>query len=259
MMIRLYKKLLYLIIPVLFICNNTYAQTWSPVGNGTYGGYVYSLCAYDSVLYAGGTFIGPGNHIAQWDGNTWQSLGSGTDGDVYSMCVYKGSLYAGGWFSSAGGHSVLNSAGWNGDSWSTLPNGFGWGIVDAIDTFSHDLYFVTSSGYIAYWNNKIWQYVSNSSYSFSPNAMAVYQSNLYVAGWGTIKHGLMTIYGTVVGYVYEYITSTKKWQQIAVFPDSYNMTNITCLTVYNNNLYIGGTFDSANGKPANNIATWNGD
>ena len=36
------------------------------------------------------------------------------------------------------------------------------------------------------------------------------------------------------------------------------MVMFLALTVYNNNLYAGGVFDSAGGNPANYIAEWNG-
>ena len=261
-MIRLFRRLLYLILPLtlFFSFNKLNAQTWSSVGDGAYGGYVYSLCPFDSVLYAGGTFIGPGNHIAQWDGNTWKALGSGINGDVYAMSVYKDSLYAGGYFSNAGGYSAANIAGWSGKQWFPLQQGMK-NSVYAIDTFHNSLCVENNYlGGIGLWTGKKWSPGIGAPFSlYSVNAMTVFKGNLYVAASGNLKRGSVFMSGTVVGYLYEYIASTKKWKQIAVFPDNYNITNAECLAIYNNNLYIGGTFDSANHKPANNIAVCDGD
>jgi len=49
-----------------------------------------------------------------WDGRTWRSLGSGTNGAPYASAEYRGSLYVGGSFSRAGGKSAFGIARWNG-------------------------------------------------------------------------------------------------------------------------------------------------
>jgi len=61
------------------------------------------MILHDGKLIAGGWFthIGgtPANRIAAWDGQQWQSLGSGMDGVVVtSLAVYKGDLIASGDF-----------------------------------------------------------------------------------------------------------------------------------------------------------------
>jgi len=62
-------------------------SAWQPLGGGLSGGGlyagVYALAVYNGALIAGGSFTTAGgvtcSRIARWDGNTWQSLGSGMD------------------------------------------------------------------------------------------------------------------------------------------------------------------------------------
>ena len=89
------------------------------------------------ALYVGGQFTAAGQvnamGVARWDGQHWQSLGSGIGaGGVNSLCVFNDgsgtALYAGGVFQSAGGVPVRNIAKWNGLTWSPV----GWGVDGSV-------------------------------------------------------------------------------------------------------------------------------
>ena len=60
-----------------------------------------------STVYAGNHFSTAGgsaaNDIAQWDGTSWSTLGSGMDNTVNALVVSGGDLYPGGYFGTAGG------------------------------------------------------------------------------------------------------------------------------------------------------------
>src|SRR5438477_8623746 len=66
---------------------------------------VRALTVYNGQLIAGGDFLVADNsvhvnHVARWDGASWQPLGSGLGpplyGTVYALAVYNGDLIAGG-------------------------------------------------------------------------------------------------------------------------------------------------------------------
>ncbi len=80
-------------------------------------------------LFAGGEFIHPVsgpqlNYLARWDGASWNSVGGGTDAPVYAITAFNDGgpsgtqLHVGGDFESAGGVAAASVARWNGTSWS---------------------------------------------------------------------------------------------------------------------------------------------
>lgn len=85
--------------------------------SGTFYQYVLALDVYNGKLIAGGYFTHSGgvqtNGIAQWDGTSWSSFGSGLfmPGNVcgsHTFCNYAQSLIVGGLFNSAGSVSNTN-------------------------------------------------------------------------------------------------------------------------------------------------------
>src|SRR5437867_13109882 len=83
--------------------------SWQPLGVGI-SDFVGTLAVYNGELIAGGGFVNAGgipvNHIARWNGSTWQPLGSGLgeEGDsVEALTTYNGELIAGGFVTTAGG------------------------------------------------------------------------------------------------------------------------------------------------------------
>jgi len=79
--------------------------TWSAMGSGMYipsGPSVNALAVLASGdLIAGGKFVSAGgvsvNHIARWDGSTWNGIGGGMQDQVRSLLVRSGgSIVAGG-------------------------------------------------------------------------------------------------------------------------------------------------------------------
>ncbi len=114
---------------ILLLSNPVFSSGngWLDVGGGT-NSAVKTLCEYQNILYAGGSFVTAGNtsseKIARWDGSLWSSVGGGLDGDVNTMAVFNNELVAAGNFTLAGGTvSVSNIAKWNGSSWSSLGSG----------------------------------------------------------------------------------------------------------------------------------------
>ncbi len=113
--------------------------------NSTNRGSVWALAVWQNGLYVGGgyTAIGPltnANGIARWDGEAWQTLGSGVSGgfspNVFTLRVFDdGSgekLYAGGRFASLGGVPGL-IARWNGSTWEEVGSGIFGGIFADVE------------------------------------------------------------------------------------------------------------------------------
>jgi len=103
---------------------------WMNVANGIIGNLseVFSFATYKNELYAAGYFKqnegNPGNHIARWNGVTWNSVGSGVSDYVKSLYVFKDELYIAGTFESAGGIPAQYLVKWDGIKWCSLGSEF---------------------------------------------------------------------------------------------------------------------------------------
>jgi hypothetical protein len=121
-------------------------MNWRPLGSGVTGHtglgdpFIADVAAYNGELVAGGIFTSAGgipvNHIARWNGTTWQALGTGVTGPntppfVRALGVFNGELIAGGPFTTAGGIAANHIARWNGVSWSPMGSGIS-GNVEAL-------------------------------------------------------------------------------------------------------------------------------
>ncbi|NNM95227.1 MAG: T9SS type A sorting domain-containing protein, partial [Bacteroidia bacterium] len=202
------------------------------------------------------------NNIAQWNGSSWSPLGLGTDDAICSLCVYGGNLYAGGFFTHAGGVPANNIAEWNGSSWTALGSGVN-GSVDALMIYNSNLIaggkFNTAGGnpanYIATWNGSAWSALGtgiNIGNNGGVFGFAIYNSILYVGGAFNNAGGLPE--NNIAAW------DGSKWYKIwgGIISGHPDTGGVLSLAVYNGALYAGGQFDTAGGKPENNIAEYTG-
>ena len=158
-------------------------SSWSPLGSGLGDSQgnpsVQALAASGANLYAGGRFTTANgsqvNYIAQWDGNAWTGLGSGTAAvnvqppDVTALAVSGADLYAGGYFETVDGVKTGFIAKWNGSNWGALGSGLGepsWAgganlfalAVSATDVYAGGDFAIPDGPgkNIARWNGSSW-------------------------------------------------------------------------------------------------------
>jgi PKD repeat protein len=70
-------------------------------GIGIMNGTVYTLCTFNSNLFAGGIYSSPASDIAQYNGTSWSSVGTngtGANNVVFCLKEYSNQLYMGGTF-----------------------------------------------------------------------------------------------------------------------------------------------------------------
>ena len=194
--------------------------SWSALGVGVSGGFVYALAAYDdgggSKLYVGGGFTSAGgasaDFIAKWNGATWSTVGGAfaLNGAVRALATYDDGggldLYVGGFFSVFNGAQYI--ARWNGTAWSTVGtnNGMNWNVVAlAVGDFGSGPalyaggYFTTAGSVaanrIAKWDGTSWSVLgspTNGTNNFV-FALATYDDGtgpaLYAGGLFTFAGG----------------------------------------------------------------------
>jgi len=107
---------------------------WNPIGSSMGYNSVWTLAEYQGELIAGGyfdgTYGGPPEGIARFNGTSWLPLGGGVSEAevvaVFALRVYGGELVVGGSFGRAGGFPGVispNVARWNGAGWLAMGAG----------------------------------------------------------------------------------------------------------------------------------------
>jgi trimeric autotransporter adhesin len=257
--------------------------TWSNLTVGSsngVSGVVNTLSVFGGKLYVGGEFstLGDGTtsakHIAAWDGSSWSNLTVGSrDGvgyTVHALSVFGSKLYVGGQFWTLGDYTTpaMGIAAWDGSIWSNLPLGNGndgvAGAVLALSVFGSKLYiggefwtlgdYTTPANYIAAWDGSAWSnlaFSSSNGMGYTVNALAAFESKLYVGGaFTTLGDGTTSAKGIAAwdGGV---------WSNLTVGSSDGVSGSVHALAADGSSaLYVGGDFASLgdNSAPAGNFA-----
>lgn len=254
-------------------------STWSQLGNGL-DNRVFALEVYNGELYVAGHLEHAGSviarGIARWNGTTWNQVGGqglnfspGFFGNA--LQIYNGELYLGGGFNYINGIPINHLAKWNGVDWDSVPGSNFWYSVESLGIYNNRLYM---GGFHEYNNGMIhritsWDNVTRDSVGTGlkgiPVCYANYNNELYCAGqfdtaggvpalgiarwndaaWQDVGGGL-SLYNTNVD------TSFTPPNHYEVF----HREMILSMCVYNNDLYVGGTFEQVGGVTAHSIAKW---
>lgn len=260
-----YKFILSFIFLIILIPNNDIqAQNWSALGTGC-NARTRALAVYNGQLIVGGDFTTAGgvsaNHIAAWNGTTWTSLGSptnGVNGSVYALYVFNNNLYAGGIFTTAGGKPCLRIAKWNGTTWDSLGHGAN-DTVFTINSFNSEIIAggaFTSAGNIscnkiASWNGTIWHIIGSGTILNGVNNAVLcldkYNGELVAGGRFTSASGTPT--NRIAKW------SGTVWSAVGTGVDN---GQVAVLYQYSNVLIVGGSYSTINGVAFGHIAQWNG-
>jgi hypothetical protein len=258
-------------------------SSWSALDHGL-NDSVRALKVFDDghgpALYACGSFTEAGNAatigIGKWNGSTWSPLGSGMaphSGAPLSVEALEAfddgsgiALYAAGRFDFAGGVPAKNIAKWDGTSWSPV----GTLLSDSIhalavykDAAGYALYAGgssltlngVSSRSVMKWNGTVWSTLSVDINNSTTWAMTVFDDGtgpaLFTGGW-FITAGQVPA------------QNIAKWNGVAwsALGSGIDLSGVFALAVFDDGggraLYAGGSFATAGGVPAKNIAKWNG-
>ncbi|MFN8472230.1 MAG: hypothetical protein U0822_08580 [Anaerolineae bacterium] len=252
--------------------------TWSALGAGVNGSVNALAVDASGNVYVGGTFTSAGgaaaDGIAMWNQTSgWSSLGTGSHaGDnILAIAIDGTKVYAGGSYSQIGGIVATNLAMWNGTSWSPISTGANNTVTAlALDStgalyvaFGSQTIGLSSYYYIAKWSAPNW-YALGTGVTGIARALAVDRNNnLYATGNISIAGG--TPPNRTDGVVANGITmwNGSSWSALA---DGLN-TNTSggaqqgyALALGNHgDVWVGGPFLTAGGKPSAHIAKWNPD
>jgi hypothetical protein len=186
----------------------------------------------------------------------------GTNKFPYAIAIDGNKVYVGGEFSIAGNVLANNVALWDGSTWRALGSGLNDPVFAlAVDGRGHLYaggYFTHAGGkpanHIARWNGRDWEALG-SGINFGVATLLIDAAgNVYAGGYFSVAGGIE-------------VTSIAKWDGMtwtalgAGFslntPSGPGLVASLAIDRYGF-LYAGGIFDHVDGKPANNVARWDG-
>jgi hypothetical protein len=255
-------------------------------------GDVYALAEFSGNLILGGAFttLGSGSaasRVAQWDGASLTAMGMGiglngaNPGTVYALAAWNSKLWVGGQFTKLGDGATAadNIASYDGATWAVMPVGGGaasiggavWALAVAGSGIGR-LYFAGGM----FWGSPMLYYagqydgttisklqdgVSAETRSFALNADG---TGVYVGGGGNMAKAQTS--NAVLNNIGLFTISTQKWTGLqALTPKSTGIaakpggSTVRALAVYNNKLFISGSFDTlSDGTFMSHITTWDG-
>jgi hypothetical protein len=230
---------------------------WSAVGSGI-NAQALAMTEYNTELYIGKLNFSIPDEINRWDGTNLLSVGGGTNGPVGAFVIFNSELYVGGGFTVAGGHAVADVAKWNGTNWIALGSQLDNFAINALAIYNGELY---AAGY------------SFNATGAAPSLFTIAKWN--GSAWEGVGAGLQggDVYALAVYNNELYASGTftnsgsttvghiAKWNGSswsAVGAGTNSGTTVYTLSVYQNELYAGGNFSTAGGISASCLAKWNG-
>ncbi len=228
----------------------------------------------DGSLYIGGNFNQAGdviaNHVVRWDGNNFYALGEKPANGIATppitvSCIGEADdgIYVGGLFTAAGKTLANRIVRWDGTNWNTVGGGTMGGAssgnrVLAIAGRGNEVFvggtFTNVGGInlsnIARWDGANW---SNMGVGFdsSVGVLAATPNYVYAGGSFTNVNDPPNI--VTANHIAQWDGS--QWYLLGFGVNG----NVNAIAVDGSgNVYVGGSFTTANFSTANRIAMWNG-
>ncbi len=241
-------------------------------------------------VYAGGRFTKAGGndaqHIARWDGRSWQALGEGVNGDVHAIAVDGTDVYVAGDFNVAGGINAVGIARWDGAAWSNVGDGTGpvdnrygtleTGYIYTLLVGDGVLYaggnFAKIDGIdannVAQWDGTTWSALGGGMGDLDWDGTTFIPEGIVYAL--AMDNGLLYAAGEFLLADEQEVNSIAQWDGTSwsglnggvTLEDGNNTPQkgtIRALAVNNGAVYAGGWFSKAGGKAANHVAVWQDD
>ena len=253
-------------------------NTWSAVGGIGIGGSVATLAVHNDELYVAGNFQVDGpdgrvDSIARWDGANWRKVIQLSPTTLFGMIIndagfgavaFQGNdIYIGGRFyiSEFDGPTCFNIMRFDGTYCRLMGTGVNTNVT-SIAVIGSDVYVggrITNAGGVAVsrvakWDGANWSGVGgglSGTASASVTSLATIGNDLYAAGSFTNASGVSA--NRIAKW------DGTNWSPLGsgvTFP-GFSSASISTIRAFGNDLYAGGTFLAAGGKPSCYLGHWN--
>lgn len=239
---------------------------WQPMETGL-DNECHALAVYREELYAGGAFSNAGGRtairIARWNGERWRHVQTASLGTVRALLVWNDVLYVGG----SGIFSTMFTSypigRWDGARWSP--------VGDELDGEAYALAVVDGTLYAGgdlsrsdAWDRPVfrlegdvWQPEHGWFHALRILALGAIDETLWIGGT-TINIGFETF--SIIGF------DGTNWKpagrglsdHVTGGSDPQNTSGVLSSLVWRDKLIVGGRFVSADLRPVNHLAAWNG-
>lgn len=231
--------------------------TWHALGTGAIDVVRALAVDVDGQVYAGGDFNAIGGvtncgFVAKWDGAQWNAMDTGVGGNGWSthvnaLTAYGKNIYVGGYFSTVGADSMSNIAMWNDSIWSPCGLGTDGEVMD-LDNKGAVVYvagdFIHAGG-------------------LTVNYLATFNGTSWAAIDGGVSEAILAMdygqYDVFVGANKSLVPS----QNICKFDCCWDPLGsgvndkVYAIATSGPDVWVGGLFTQAGGKPSYNFGHWN--
>jgi len=231
-------------------------DSWSALGNGLEGNYwIKDLCVLrDSLFAVGLLYVGSDStqFVAAYDGSTWGMIESGAPGEVREVCVHDNKLVVGGIDIVESSYVPFVKAMVGGQWYDYTSNSLPGDLHDLI-VFDGYPYMGGTSTYPVKYFSVSWRDVGTDPFTTEGNVEVAKVRALCEFNGKLLAAGRFTSIGeTSTKYIASWDGSS--WAPLG--DNGNSCYNPYCLTVWNNRLYLSGSFSNFDGPVFNYIAEW---
>ena len=230
---------------------------WDSINVGFHSGAPENFCEYNNLLYCVGLFDSVGVYyspnIVAWDGTNWIPVTIPSNlytGGIEKCLVFQNALYFPNVLDTTTGISYAFLK-WDGTTWSVTGANFG-GLVHALAVYNNEIY-IGGSNFVGVPGSNIVKFDGTNFYSVGNDVngtvwnFKVIENKLFTVGTfdhaGSIPASMLAVW------------DNNNW---ASFSNDVFNGAISDIAVFNNELYITGSFNLINSDTINYIAKYNG-
>lgn len=231
---------------------------------------VTALTSNEDAVFVAGAFSHIGKHpvqsLVRWDRatQTWEEIGGGLslangEGLIQALAVGEaGELYVAGTFAEPGGDFFSKVAVWNGESWHVFGGSLDPGSVS--DLLFHNGVLYASGAIpgangafegVVHWDGNAWLPLGEGTSGTAASLAVDAEGSIYAGGAFSPEGNVIYGVGRWDGSAWSFLDSRI---EDGIQPGPL----VSSLSIWGDQLYVAGHFDTIGGINSNSVARWDG-